>query len=439
MAMSGSSTFAILVLVLLVVVLAALLVRQVRQRRQLRRWLDAPQGELPDGSGAWREIFSRLQRLRKEEHKAHLLLKSRLDHFHQAVRALPDGVILLDGDGHIQWLNPAACGHFGLDATRDIGILAEQLIRGIGFQTLLADFRAGRDVLPLALPINEGMTGKRILSVSLIAFADTGTLLLSHDIGEIVRAENIRRDFIANVSHELRTPLTVISGFLEQLTADSPPPPESTRRFLSLMSDQALRMNRLVGDLLTLSRLENAADPPREDRVDVPALMDSLLAEAQALSGGRHTIEPGVIAPIRLRGSADEIRSAFGNLVSNAVRYTPAGGRIVIAWQEDGEELLFTVTDNGIGIPPEHIPRLTERFYRIDKGRSTATGGTGLGLAIVKHVLARHQGQLRIESKIGTGSTFCACLPCERRIAGRDRLEADEVREHQHDRGVPTR
>jgi two-component system phosphate regulon sensor histidine kinase PhoR len=412
----GIGTLVLLVLLLLVCVPSILLLVQLRQRRQLRIWLNQPEvRNTPDGIGAWRDIFTRLQRLRKEDHIERIALASSRDRFRLMVQTMPDGIILLDGNDHIEWMNATACRQFGLDAQRDAGTLIEQLIRHSLFIEYLTDFRAGRQRDPLVLALN-GDQPKCVLSISLFLFGDAGGLLLARDITEIARAETIRRDFIANVSHELRTPLTVISGFLEQLTSENAPPAEAARGFLVLMNEQAQRMNRLVEDLLTLSRLENASTPPREERVNVPALMQTLLIESRALSGSRHTIELGEVAPCWVQGSPDELRSAFGNLVSNAVRYTPAGGSITLSWSDADGSPTFAVTDTGIGIPPEHVPRLSERFYRVDKGRSAASGGTGLGLAIVKHVLARHQGALLIRSEVGRGSTFSACLPAARLI-----------------------
>jgi len=412
----GESTFLLWLLFLIAVITGIMLSRQVSQRRQLRHWLDDPAGrEIPEGHGPWRDIFSQLQRLRKEDQRKHAALGVNLNRFHQAAQALPDGVVLLDAEGRIDWLNHAAGAHFGLDPARDIGTLIGQLIRHSSFHAHLAAFHAGEDAAPLVFQVGTE-SARRTLSVLLIAFANTGILLLSRDISEIARVETVRRDFIANVSHELRTPLTVISGFLEHLTAEDAPLDPSSQRSLTLMAEQAQRMNRLVEDLLTLSRLENAAEPPGEDRIDVPALLQTMHAEARALSEGKHSIELEHVEARCLRGSADEIRSAFSNLVSNAIRYTPPGGRIGLAWQAQGDYLVFSVTDTGIGIPSEHIQRLTERFYRVDKGRSTATGGTGLGLAIVKHILARHQGTLDIRSEVGRGSTFSAQLPLSRAI-----------------------
>jgi len=394
--------------------LAITLAGQIRQRKTLRAWLDAPElHTIPDGSGAWSEVFSRLQALRKKERRQHLELGNALERFRLAAEALPDGVILLDDAFHIGWLNPAACRHFSLDPARDIGTLISQLIRKSEFHDLLTVFRSKRLTQPTQLRV--GTNGnERVFSLQLIAFADAGILLLSTDVTERERTEAVHRDFIANVSHELRTPLTVISGFLEQFNAPEPPQGEAARRFHHMMAEQAERMNRLVADLLTLSRLENSDQPPRDECVDVSALIEALQREAEAVSAGKHNIEIAEVSVGKLRGSADELRSAFGNLVFNAVRYTPEGGRIILSWHAVAGAPTFAVTDSGIGIPSEHIPRLTERFYRVDKGRSSATGGTGLGLAIVKHVLARHGGELEIQSVPGKGSTFSARLPRER-------------------------
>jgi len=400
-------------LLALVVIFAVILFGQLRQRNALRDWLNAPETPIPDGSGAWRDLFSRLQRLRKEEAHRFDTTHNALEHFRLAAEALPDGVILLDKDGYIEWLNAAACQHFKFDPARDVGTLIEQLIRQSEFLDFLAAFRQGKAKNGTQLR-RGGAQGEVALALQLIPFADTGTLLLSRDVTEFSRIETMRRDLVANVSHELRTPLTVITGFLEQFQSDQPPAGKAAATFFGLMADQTTRMNRLVADLLTLSRLENDDQPPRDEIVDVPALLEALRTEALSLSGGKHSVEIAAASAARLRGSPDELRSAFGNLVSNAVRYTPAGGTITLAWQLAGDSPSFSVTDTGIGIPAEHIPRLTERFYRVDKGRSVSTGGTGLGLAIVKHVLARHGGSLAVHSTLGQGSTFTANFPAER-------------------------
>jgi two-component system phosphate regulon sensor histidine kinase PhoR len=249
------------------------------------------------------------------------------------------------------------------------------------------------------------------LALQVVPYGEEQKLLLSRDVTRFEEVETIRRDFVANVSHELRTPITVVAGFLENL-ADMPKPlPELLERSVHLMRDQTLRMQRLVEDLLTLSRLESEQYPLKEARVDVCDLARKLGADARGLSHGRHRLQLDVDSRSWLNGSEDELRSAFGNLVSNAVRYTPEGGRITIGWSSRGTEAVFWVQDTGIGIEPEHIPRLTERFYRVDRSRSRATGGTGLGLAIVKHVLHRHQARLEIVSEPGKGSTFSVVFP----------------------------
>jgi two-component system phosphate regulon sensor histidine kinase PhoR len=261
-----------------------------------------------------------------------------------------------------------------------------------------------------------------VLSVQIVPYGDRQKLIVSRDITEFDRLETMRQDFIANVSHELRTPLTVLSGFLETIDG-SEDKHKALSRALPLMTDQTRRMHRLVEDLLALSRLESGANPLREDLVNVPDLVRALYRDALALSGGRHRIMLQLDSDQQLQGSEDELRSAFGNLVSNAVSYTPKGGEVTIAWQEREGRPVFAVRDTGIGVDQSHIPRLTERFYRVDRSRSRETGGTGLGLAIVKHVLNRHQATLEVLSEPAKGSTFAAVFPKERRCVPRPAAE----------------
>jgi two-component system phosphate regulon sensor histidine kinase PhoR len=262
----------------------------------------------------------------------------------------------------------------------------------------------GRYEQPLTLSFRE-----RKLIVHIIPFENRRQILVTHDVTETQRAEMMRRDFVANASHELRTPLTVIVGFLE-IAASMDLDAETRAAHLKLMMEQGHRMQHLIEDMLTLSRLESVDHPMRPEHVDVAKLMEQLLHEGRALSGGKHTITLEVKGG-DVMGSADELHSAFGNLVSNAVRYTPAGGEIRLRWDDTAIGVQFHVQDTGIGISPEHISRLTERFYRVDKSRSRETQGTGLGLAIVKHVLLRHSGKLTITSEAGNGSTFTVSLP----------------------------
>ncbi|MFN7085624.1 MAG: phosphate regulon sensor histidine kinase PhoR [Burkholderiales bacterium] len=379
----------------------------------LLNWLREPAPEAtPQGAGVWDEVFAALHRMLRRQRRSESRLSATLKDFQLAAAAMPDGMIILDQADRIEWCNPAAERHFGLDQRRDAGQQITYLLRHPQFAEKLRSPSHGE---PLTLRQLRGFD--LVLSVLIVPYGDRQKLVISRDVTELERVETMRRDFIANVSHELRTPLTVLGGFLETISDSEPLDDDLLRRSLPLMTDQARRMQRLVEDLLTLSRLESAGNPLRDERVDVPALVRALYHDAVALSAQRHRIVLELGSDDGLLGSDDELRSAFGNLTSNAIRYTPEGGEIVISWQRRGGEAVFAVRDNGIGISPHHIPRLTERFYRVDRSRSRETGGTGLGLAIVKHVLSRHHAQLEIESEPGWGSVFRAVFPPERVMA----------------------
>ncbi|HZW22735.1 phosphate regulon sensor histidine kinase PhoR, partial [Noviherbaspirillum sp.] len=298
--------------------------------------------------------------------------------------------------------------HLGLQLDRDKGMRVTNLVRSPEFMDYII---LGRYDQPLTLSFKD-----RKLVVQIIPFESRRQILVTHDATESERIEMMRRDFIANASHELRTPLTVINGFLEIAIAQPDLEPQTRMSHLKLMSEQGQRMQNLVEDMLTLTRLESVEYPLRPERVNVRTLLQQIEREGIALSAGRHTISLHIDGP-DLKGSTEELRSAFGNLVSNAIRYTPAGGEIDIRWEVKENGPQFTVRDTGIGIRPEHILRLTERFYRVDKSRSRETQGTGLGLAIVKHVLLRHDATLVIESEPEKGSTFTVKFP-KKLIAG---------------------
>ena len=383
-----------------------LVVVQLSYLYQLSDWLDDPQSsKLPDGWGAWTNIFSRLYKLRRDDEKNQAELTEWLARFRQAMRLLPDGVVIMDDVLFLEWCNPAAEQHLGLSNERDKGMRVTNLIRNPDFMHYII---LGRYDQPLTLSFRE-----RKLIVHIIPFENRRQILVTHDITETERIDEMRRDFIANASHELRTPLTVIVGFLE-IAASIGLDEETRAAHLKLMTEQGHRMQHLIEDMLTLSRLESVDYPVRSERVDVDKLLSQVQRDAQALSAGKHEITMEVNGP-DVVGSAEELLSAFGNLASNAVRYTPAGGKIHLSWKEGEKGLKFTVEDTGIGISPEHISRLTERFYRVDKSRSRETQGTGLGLAIVKHVLLRHNSTLQIKSEAGKGSSFIVCMPksCE--------------------------
>ena len=383
--------------------LCTLLIVQLHYLYKLSDWLNDPSSSrLPDGWGAWTDIFSRLYKLRRGDEKNQAELTEWLTRFRQAMSLLPDGVVIMDDVLFLEWCNPAAERHLGLRLDRDKGMRVTNLIRSPEFMDYIILGRYGQ---PLTLSLRE-----RKLIVQIIPFENRRQTLVTHDATETKRIEMMRRDFIANASHELRTPLTVINGFLE--IADSQPDLDVKTRMahLKLMMEQGQRMQNLVEDMLTLTRLESVEYPLRPERVNIHALLEQIHQEAMALSAGRHKVTLEIDGP-DIMGGAEELRSAFSNLVSNAVRYTPQEGSIHIAWQMKEQGPQFMVKDTGIGIRPEHISRLTERFYRVDKSRSRETQGTGLGLAIVKHVLLRHDALLAIESEPGQGSTFIVKFP----------------------------
>jgi two-component system phosphate regulon sensor histidine kinase PhoR len=317
-------------------------------------------------------------------------------------------VLLVDGASQIVWCNAVAAQHFGLDPVRDLQQRVTNLIRAPAFVGYL---QAGRFSDPVVL---EGHLGRATLAVMVRPYGDGMRLILSHDITERERADAMRRDFVANVSHEIRTPLTVLAGFVETMTT-LPLSESERRRVLVLMQQQTDRMQSLVADLLTLARLEGSPPPPTDRWLPLAPLLLRALIDAKALSKGRHEIDFDGGESTEVAGSEAEIFSAVANLLNNAVRYTPEGGRIRLAWQvlADGTGDL-AVTDTGIGIAREHLPRLTERFYRVDGSRSRDTGGTGLGLSIVKHVAQRHGGEIGVSSEPGRGSVFRIRLPAPR-------------------------
>jgi two-component system phosphate regulon sensor histidine kinase PhoR len=384
-----------------------------RKLAALEYWSASPDSRIvPEDTGLWEDVFSRINKMmnkHREDREKHAIALHQME---QATSALPEGVAILDESDHIEWCNPLAEAHFGLDNVRDVGQQITYLARQPEFVQYLA---VANFTTPLIL------RGTRqddiVLSVKVVPYGINNKLLISRDITHLERIETMRRDFVANVSHELRTPLTVINGFVETLQDMPRLDNDMSRRALALMGEQTSRMEGLVNDLLTLSRLENSQNTLAEEVVDVPVLLQSLYQEGNALSSGKHVLKLELESSAKVQGNAAELRSAFGNLVSNAVRYTPQSGDIVISWKAlDDGKVVFSVRDSGIGVAPEHIPRLTERFYRVDRSRSRETGGTGLGLAIVKHIVNRHQGYLEIVSEEGKGSTFSIIFPVKRHL-----------------------
>jgi two-component system phosphate regulon sensor histidine kinase PhoR len=392
-----SAAIGLLLGLLLVLSLAMV---QLHYLYRLSLWLENPDTvRLADGFGAWTEIFARLYRLRREDERNRSDLAEWLSRFRQAMNLLPDGVVIMDDVLFLEWCNPVAEQHLRLNLEQDKGMRVTNLIRSPEFIDYII---LGRYEQPLTLSL-----GERKLIVHLIPFENRRQILVTHDVTDAERLEQTRRDFIANASHELRTPLTVINGFLELATGDMEIDAATRTQHLKLMAEQGRRMQNLVEDMLSLTRLESIDYPVKPEKIDIGSMLEEIRRDGEALSGGRHQISL-VVESGDIEGSGEELHSAFSNLVSNAVRYTPEKGCIELIWRDSEIGPQFVVRDNGIGIQPEHIVRLTERFYRVDKGRSRATQGTGLGLAIVKHVLMRHGAALKIESEPGKGSAFIA-------------------------------
>ncbi len=399
--------------------LAWFLVDLSRAGRMLR-WLRAEDfSSAAMRTGVWGEASDRVRRLIRVREQAALESQNRLQDFLAAFQASPNGVVLLDAQGRIEWFNLMAASHFGLDAQRDIQQHIGNLVRDPAF----ASYFGAQDYLnEVVIPGRESSASRPVrLSVHLHPYGEGRLLLLSRDVTVLEQADAMRRDFIANVSHEIRTPLTVLAGFVETLQS-CPLDEQERERYLALMAQQANRMQTLVSDLLTLSRLEGSPPPGTSEWVPVAALMAQLEQDGRALSAvlssaaeGSHKFVFDCAMQGELAGVANELLSALGNLVSNAVRYTPMMGEIRVRAQllPDGR-VEFSVADTGPGIAPEHLPRLTERFYRVDHSRSRDSGGTGLGLAIVKHVSQRHGAELKIESTPGKGSVFSITFPASR-------------------------
>jgi two-component system phosphate regulon sensor histidine kinase PhoR len=364
--------------------------------------------DLKLGSGLWGETYDRARRMLRASQRLTAESEGRLQEFLAAFQASPSGVVLLDSELRIEWFNQTAGQHFGFDAERDLLQHFGNLVRDPSFAAYLAAHDFLHDV---TMPGRNSTFSKPVkLSVHLHPYGQGRSLLLSRDITALEQAEAMRRDFVANVSHEIRTPLTVLGGFVETLQT-LPLIDDERQRYLGLMAQQAMRMQTLVSDLLTLSKLEGSAPPSTHEWVSMDSLMEQCEQDAHDLSrvlfDRSHDLHFESASNMEIAGSAVELHSAMFNLISNAISYTPTGQRIDVSCSTPPQGgLLFCVKDSGLGIAPEHLPRLTERFYRVDRSRSRDTGGTGLGLAIVKHVAQRHAAELLIASAPGKGSIF---------------------------------
>lgn len=375
---------------------------RARQISKLTQWLKKPLvSDIPDGDGVWDDIFSMLYKMTKKHNATKQELASELSYMRQLTEALPEGITILNKYNRIEWCNLPAQHHFGLDTSRDIQQDITYLVRQPDFVAYLH----GKD-FSKQLIMHPARREELALSIRIIPYGEEKQLLCSTDITQLEKMENMRRSFVADVSHELRTPLTVVNGYVENLLDMPDLPAEQIHIALQQISEQTQRMETLVKDLLSLSGLQSAPTPARLSTINMVDLLKDVLHDAQKANVQQHQIKLNIETEQTLLANKNEIRLAFINLINNAIRYTPEGGEIKIFWYQKQSHLIFAVQDSGIGIPKAAIPRITERFYRVEDSRSRETGGTGLGLSIVETIVQRHQARLHIQSQLGKGSSF---------------------------------
>ncbi|MDH5648242.1 MAG: phosphate regulon sensor histidine kinase PhoR [Gammaproteobacteria bacterium] len=395
-------------LLFIVIALTVYVLMTLRNVFRLQNWLQTRKhSDIPEASGYWGELFNQLHEIEKERRVNRLKLTSALSRFQDAASALPDGTIILSKKNEIEWANASATNLLGIQLPRDEGLKIRNLLRN---PKILEYMDKGDFSQPIVIhsPVKPALS----LEISIIPFGSSQKLLLCRNITHVINLEEMRSNFIANVSHELRSPITVLLGYLETLLDMKAGSEPQVNKALTSMQEQAKRMDRLVSDLITLTKLETTPVYVHDQWVDVPAVLASV-KEAADLMGAKkqQQISLEIDEHLKIKGNREELHSVFSNLVGNAVRYTPEGGSIGIRWSLAGDTPVFSVSDTGPGIAPQHLSRLTERFYRVDVDRSRETGGTGLGLAIVKHILDRHDARLDIQSTLGKGSTFSCYFP----------------------------
>ncbi len=394
----------------LLIGLVAYLAWMLFQLNRFVSWLMQPKKRPPPVPvGVWAPLSEEITVLRERGRRRKRKIGRVLSRFQASTNALPDATVVIDETGVVEWWNDAARKMLGLTKKRDKGKRIDKLITDPVFRRYFSKEKY-QQPLHMPAPVDEEIG----LEVRIVPFGKGKRLLQARDVTRLEQLETVRRDFVANVSHEMRTPLTVIHGYLEMMADSQQEGLAPWRGAMEQMRYQSSRIQRIVEDLLLLSRLDSDAEGLPQETVAVARLLKTIQTQAMELSNGRHRIELEVDAALGFTGIGSELESAFSNLVFNAVRYTPDGGEIFIRWRQERDGPAFSVQDNGIGIAAEHLPRITERFYRVDVARSRESGGTGLGLAIVKHVLARHEGRLSIESKPGEGSLFICSFPASR-------------------------
>jgi len=386
--------------------------RSIYHLHALQQWVThRASSEPPEAGGLWGVVMDGLYRLQQKDRRERVRLRALISYLRESFMSLPYGAVMIDSENNIEWSNKAAETLLGLRFPDDTGQQILNLVRAPEFIAYFEEEDYSKP-LELASPYRGGAQ----LQIHITFFGKRSRLLFARDVTQTVRLEQMRKDFVGNVSHELRTPLTVINGYLETFSDSLGEGNPRWRRALDQMLTQSRRMQTLINDLLLLSRLETVPQPAEQDTVAVRPLLEMIREEALAAVGGRREITIESDDGIALLGNRTELHSAIANIVFNASRYTEEGGRIALRWYVDRDRACLQVEDNGIGIEAEHVPRLTERFYRVDKSRSMDTGGTGLGLAIVKHVLIRHDAQLTVKSKPGEGSCFTCVFPLQHTV-----------------------
>ena len=398
-----------------VILLSALLIWYTYNLNRLNDWLTSKKNLYPPSSnGLWSDIFDGIYRLQKKNRQRRKELGQVLKRFRDGAEALPDAAVVVEYTGQIIWCNKLALMLFGLRWPEDSGLLITNLLRYPDFIEHFHKHCKDKESTGEFILIPSTVDRESIIEIRMVPYALGQVLILGRDVTQSQRLNQMRKDFIANVSHELRTPLTVLQGYLEMMQDPDMAQALPGTKAVGMMSEQCERMFSLVNQLLVLSRIEANKENIYDNIVDVPAIMLLLEKEAEQLNlESKHAISFDIDHNLLIHGIEDELRSAFTNLVKNAIRYTPHGGEIKVAWRKQGTAAVFSVTDNGEGIEPQHLNRLTERFYRVDKARSRTTGGSGLGLSIVKHVLAHHKSQLEIDSVVDEGSCFSFAFPNE--------------------------
>ncbi|KAA1152031.1 phosphate regulon sensor histidine kinase PhoR [Pseudoalteromonas sp. FUC4] len=381
----------------------SLLIWHYHQLYRLSDWLlNQRSFNPPEGEGAWEQVFEGIYHLQHRNRKKRNELADLIRRFRDGAEAVPDAVVVLQNDLSIVWCNQLALKVLGLQWPTDHGQRLDNLIREPKFAKYMH-----KGEFDDALELDNGHSIEQVLEFRVMPYASTQLMVVVRDVTRLKQLEQMRKDFVANVSHELRTPLTVVTGYLEMMDGDMMPPPAMWNKAQNTMLEQCKRMDSLVSQLLSLSRIEGARRQDNDKAINVPQLLGYIHTEANSINQDKgHELIFDIDKTLDIKGSEDELRSAFSNLVFNAIHYTKPGGKVEVCWQRKNNKACFSVTDNGDGIAPEHINRLTERFYRVDKARSRTTGGSGLGLAITKHVLTRHDSKLNISSEVNKGSCF---------------------------------